>query len=50
MTFRKLRIALSVFWGLACVLVIALWVRSYWWEDDLVWVQGSARNVFVVGA
>src|SRR6476620_9350131 len=33
MKFRKLRIAWSVFWGLACVLLIVLWVRSYWWVD-----------------
>jgi hypothetical protein len=33
MRFRKLRIAWSVFWGLACVLLIALWVRSYSWYD-----------------
>jgi type II secretory pathway pseudopilin PulG len=33
MKFRKLRIAWSVFWGLACVLLIVLWVRSYWFED-----------------
>jgi hypothetical protein len=35
MNFRKLRIAWSVFWGLACVLLIVLWVRSYWWFDTL---------------
>jgi hypothetical protein len=29
MKFRKLRIAWSVFWGLAAVLLIVLWVRSY---------------------
>lgn len=29
MRFRKLRIAWSVAWGVACVLLIALWVRSY---------------------
>jgi hypothetical protein len=28
--FRKLRIAWSVFWGMACVLLVVLWVRSYW--------------------
>ena len=33
MRFRKLRIAWSVFWGLAAVLLIALWVRSYVWRD-----------------
>ena len=31
MKFRKLRIAWSVVWGVAAVLLIALWVRSYWW-------------------
>ena len=36
MRFRKLRIAWSVFWGLACVLLIVLWVRSFWRMD---WVQ-----------
>jgi hypothetical protein len=35
MKFRKLRIAWSVFSGLACVLVMLLWVRSYWWADFL---------------
>jgi hypothetical protein len=34
MKFRKLRIAWSVAWGVACVLLIALWVRSYWWIDS----------------
>src|SRR6185295_19427494 len=34
MRFRKLRIAWSVFWGAACVLLIVLWVRSYWWFDE----------------
>ena len=34
MRFRKLRIAWSVFWGLACVLLVALWVRSYFgWKQ-----------------
>ena len=35
MRFRKLRIAWSVGWGLAAVLLIALWVRSYWRVDGL---------------
>jgi hypothetical protein len=29
MRFRKLRIAWSVFCGVTCVLLIALWVQSY---------------------
>jgi len=37
MRFRKLRIAWSVFWGLIYVVLIILWVRSYWWSD-VVWV------------
>jgi hypothetical protein len=35
MKFRKLRIAFSVTCLIACVLLIVLWVRSYWWSDDL---------------
>jgi hypothetical protein len=31
--YRKLRIAWSVFWGIACVLLIGLWVRSYHTRD-----------------
>ncbi len=33
MKFRYLRIAWSVGWGVAAVLLIVLWVRSYWWVD-----------------
>jgi hypothetical protein len=33
MRFRKLRIAWSVACAIACVLLIALWVRSYWAVD-----------------
>src|SRR5215210_8005282 len=35
MTFRKLRIAWSAAWGLACILLIALWVRSCWRMDSI---------------
>jgi hypothetical protein len=35
--FRYLRIAVSVVSSLCCVLVIVLWVRSYWlWDTVLV--------------
>ena len=34
MRFRKLRIAWSVVCGIACVLLIVLWVRSYWYDTD----------------
>jgi hypothetical protein len=33
MRFRKLRIAWSVGCAIACLLLIVLWVRSYWWTD-----------------
>jgi hypothetical protein len=32
---RGLRIAWSVVCGILCVLLVVLWVRSYWWEDLL---------------
>jgi hypothetical protein len=35
MRYRKLRIAWSVGCAIACVLLIGLWMRSYWWEDDI---------------
>ena len=35
MRFRKLRIAWLVAWGVACVLLVVLWVRSYWREEDI---------------
>jgi hypothetical protein len=35
MKHRKLRIAWSVAWGIVAVLLIALWVRSYWRTDIL---------------
>jgi hypothetical protein len=36
--FKFLRIAFSAFCGLACVLLVVLWVRSYWRID---WVEGN---------
>jgi len=36
MRYRKLRIAWSVAWGVACLLLIVLWVRSYSTYDDLM--------------
>ncbi len=37
MKYRKLRIAWSVFWGIACALLIVLWVRSYTIRDTCFW-------------
>jgi hypothetical protein len=36
MRFRKLRIVWSVAWGLACLLLVTLWVRSYQFQDSCV--------------
>jgi hypothetical protein len=37
-----LRIAFSVFFGIACVLSIALWVRSFsWWDDAIVRISST---------
>ena len=51
MKHRKLRIAWSVFWGLAAVLLIVLWVRSYGPTQEFqtagCWCR-SIRGVFVV--
>src|SRR5262245_57793790 len=32
---RGLRIAWSVVWGILCVLLIVLWMRSYWWVTNI---------------
>jgi hypothetical protein len=40
MKYRKLRIAWSVAWGIVAVLLIALWVRSYW-VYDVAFFPGS---------
>ena len=49
MRFRKLRIAWSVFWGVACVLLIVLWVRSYYYYLDSYryWVGGGGRTAAI---
>jgi hypothetical protein len=35
MKYRKLRIAWSVGWGVLCLLLIVLWVRSDHWADAI---------------
>jgi len=47
MKFRKLRIAWSVVWAIAAAMLIALWVRSYWWCDDIVGPIGNTRSACV---
>jgi hypothetical protein len=38
---KCLRIAFSALCGIVCLLLIALWVRSYWWMDG---INGPARG------
>jgi hypothetical protein len=45
MKYRKLRIAWSVTCGIACVLLIVLWVRSYY-HTDRIW---RINSVFDTG-
>jgi hypothetical protein len=43
MEYRKLRIAWSVAWGILCLLLIVLWVRSYWVWEDLLYSKDTPR-------
>jgi hypothetical protein len=44
---RKLRIAWSVGCGILCLLLIALWVRSYTWRDNVkVWLPADRYIYF----
>jgi len=36
MRFRKLLVVWSVFWAIAAVLLLVLWIRSYRWSDSVV--------------
>jgi hypothetical protein len=47
MRYRKLRIAWSVAWGVVAVLLIVLWVRSYW-EIDKYGKQLPDANGFAL--
>jgi hypothetical protein len=44
MRFRKLRIAFSIACIVPCVLLVELWVRSYWWSDSAYGYLSSARQ------
>src|SRR4029078_8805165 len=48
MRFRKLRIVWSVLCGIACVLVIVLWVRSYWYVTNIQVGNFASRNFQLV--
>jgi hypothetical protein len=47
MRYRKLRIAWSVGWGIVCLLLIVLWVRSYWWMDSFDAQLAQSRPLYV---
>ena len=47
--FRLLRIAFSVVSGIACVLLIALWVRSYFIFDQMNWDRTNIRALSLRG-
>jgi hypothetical protein len=49
MKHRKLRIAWSVAWGIVAVLFVAVWVRSYWWADNLT-VRLTDRHTISIGS
>jgi hypothetical protein len=44
--YRKLRIAWSVACGILCLLLIALWIRSYWIADALRGPQMTFASLF----
>src|SRR5262245_16243948 len=48
MRFRKLRIAWSVVWGIAAVLLIVLWVRSFNRFDDLAFLFNNSQSIVAV--
>jgi len=47
MKLRKLRVAWSVAWGVLAVLLIALWVRSYWNYYAVAYIDSSFGDVGV---
>jgi hypothetical protein len=44
MRFRKLRIAWSVGWGAVAFLLVAYWLRSYWYSDTVIWFNPSSYD------
>jgi hypothetical protein len=46
---RALRIAWTAFWAIAAFLLLAMWVRSYWWIDDAIGPI-SSTHVLVLGS
>jgi hypothetical protein len=44
---RYLRIAVTALSLTACVLLVGLWVRSYWWQDSVNIPGTNTSNLFV---
>jgi hypothetical protein len=49
MKYRKLRIAFSAACGVLCVVLIVLWVRSYW-HTEFVWRRISVKWSLAAGS
>ena len=47
---RGLRIAWSVWWGILCVLLVMLWVRSYWWVDGFAVLSPNSIQNFTIAS
>ena len=47
MKFKRLRFALSATFGIICLLLIALWVRSYWRWEDAIYQSPTPGNLAV---
>jgi hypothetical protein len=45
MKYRKLRIAWSVMWGVLCLLLIVLWMRSHFRSDHLI-IPWQTTHIF----
>jgi hypothetical protein len=45
MKTRRLGIAWSVAWGVAALLLVVLWVRSYFWADMFDWAYGPQSGL-----
>jgi hypothetical protein len=45
---RWLRISWTGFWGIACLLLLVLWVRSYWYRDFKIFDLPNNRWVHVI--
>jgi hypothetical protein len=44
---KYLRIAVTALSLTACVLSIAVWVRSYWWTDDIRWGVSETETLLL---